>query len=67
MAGFASSLIGCLQTAGGSLVGYVIGALYNRTALPMALAVGVSAALAGITYFGFLAGPSPAPNRFGGS
>jgi DHA1 family bicyclomycin/chloramphenicol resistance-like MFS transporter len=67
MAGFASSLIGCLQTAGGSLVGYVIGALYNRTAEPMALAVGCSAALAGITYFGFLAGASPAPNRVGGS
>lgn len=54
MAGFASSLIGCLQTAGGSAVGYAIGAFYDRTALPMALAVGLSAALAGITYFGFL-------------
>ena len=74
MAGFASSLIGCLQTAGGSLIGYVIGALYDRTALPMALAVGVSAALAGVTYFGFLDGlaetgppPAPAPYRQGGS
>jgi DHA1 family bicyclomycin/chloramphenicol resistance-like MFS transporter len=70
MAGFASSLIGCLQTAGGSLVGYLIGALYNRTAVPMALAVGLSAALAGVTYFGFLsnlADPMPAPNRHGGS
>ena len=54
MAGFASSLIGCLQTAGGSLIGYAIGVLYDRTALPMALAVGLSAALAGVTYFGFL-------------
>jgi len=66
MAGFASSLIGCLQTAGGSLVGYAIGALYNRTALPMALAVGASAALTGITYFGFLsrlAEAAPAPDR----
>ena len=54
MAGFASSLIGCLQTAGGSLIGYVVGALYDRTAVPMALAVGLSAALAGVTYFGFL-------------
>ncbi len=64
MAGFASSLIGCLQTAGGGLIGYVIGALYDRTALPMALAVGLSAALAGITYFAFLsriAEPGPAP------
>jgi MFS transporter, DHA1 family, multidrug resistance protein len=54
MAGFASSLIGCLQTAGGSLIGYAIGALYDRTALPMALAFGSSAELAGVTYFGFL-------------
>jgi DHA1 family bicyclomycin/chloramphenicol resistance-like MFS transporter len=55
MAGFASSLIGCLQTAGGSLVGYVLGALYDRTALPLALGVAVSAALVAITYFGWLA------------
>jgi DHA1 family bicyclomycin/chloramphenicol resistance-like MFS transporter len=54
MAGFASSLIGCLQTAGGSLVGYLLGALYDRTALPLALGVGVSAALAAATYFLFL-------------
>jgi DHA1 family bicyclomycin/chloramphenicol resistance-like MFS transporter len=70
MAGFASSLIGCLQTAGGSLVGYIIGALYNRTAVPMALAVGLSAALAGVTYFGFLgnlAEPMPTPYRQGGN
>lgn len=70
MAGFASSLIGCLQTAGGSLIGYVVGALYDRTAVPMALAVGLSAALAGITYFGFLGSlvdQMPAPNRHGGS
>jgi DHA1 family bicyclomycin/chloramphenicol resistance-like MFS transporter len=70
MAGFASSLIGCLQTAGGSLVGYVIGTLYDRTALPMALAVGLSASLAGVTYFGFLGSlaetdPAPAPYRRG--
>jgi DHA1 family bicyclomycin/chloramphenicol resistance-like MFS transporter len=54
MAGFASSLIGALQTAGGALVAYITGALYNRTALPLALGVGISAALAGITYFMFL-------------
>jgi len=68
MAGFASSLIGCLQTAGGSLIGYAIGALYDRTAVPMALAVGLSAALAGATYFGFLGRlvePTPAPYRQG--
>ena len=68
MAGFASSLIGCLQTAGGSLIGYLVGTLYDKTALPMALAVGTSAALAGITYFGFLgrlveSGPATAPYR----
>jgi DHA1 family bicyclomycin/chloramphenicol resistance-like MFS transporter len=70
MAGFASSLIGCLQTAGGSLIGYIVGALYDRTAVPMALAVGLSAVLAGITYFGLLGSlvdPIPAPNRHGGS
>ncbi len=54
MAGFASSLIGSLQTAGGGLVGYVVGALYDGTAMPLALAVGISAALAGLTYFAFL-------------
>lgn len=62
MAGFASSLIGCLQTAAGSLAGYLLGLLYNRSALPMALAVALSAALVGITYFGFLSrtGATPA-------
>jgi DHA1 family bicyclomycin/chloramphenicol resistance-like MFS transporter len=54
MAGFASSLIGALQTAGGALVAYAVGATYNRTALPLALGVGISAGLAGITYFLFL-------------
>jgi MFS transporter, DHA1 family, multidrug resistance protein len=70
MAGFASSLIGCLQTATGSLVGYLLGALYDRSARPMAAAIAASAALAGITYFGFLAGhaesrPGPAPRNQG--
>jgi MFS transporter, DHA1 family, multidrug resistance protein len=70
MAGFASSLIGCLQTAAGSPIGYVIGALYDRTALPMALAVGMSASLAGATYFGCLGslaetGSTPVPYRRG--
>jgi hypothetical protein len=32
----------------------LLGALYNRTALPPALWVGISGALAGITYFAFL-------------
>ena len=54
MAGFASSLIGCFQTAAGSLVGYILGALYDRSAVPMAVAVAISAALVGIIYFGFL-------------
>ncbi len=57
MAGFASSLIGCLQTAGGGLAGYALAAFYDRSALPMALAVALSAAGTAITYFGFLAGP----------
>jgi DHA1 family bicyclomycin/chloramphenicol resistance-like MFS transporter len=54
MAGFAASLIGALQTAGGALVAYIVGALYNRTALPLALGVGIPAVLAGITCFIFL-------------
>jgi len=54
MAGFASSLIGCLQTGAGSLVGYALGMLYNRTALPMAIAIAASAGFAGLTYFGLL-------------
>ena len=61
MAGFASSLIGCVQTAGGSLVGYVLGAVYNRTALPLALGVAGSAALVALTYFGWLARAAPGP------
>ena len=61
MAGFASSLIGCLQTAGGSVTGYLLGAVYNGTALPMALLVALSAVFAAATYFGFLAsGRTPA-------
>jgi DHA1 family bicyclomycin/chloramphenicol resistance-like MFS transporter len=55
MAGFASSLIGCLQTAGGGMLGYLLGRLYDRSAVPMAVAIAGAAALAGVTYFGFLA------------
>ena len=68
MAGFASSLIGCLQTAGGSLVGYILGAVYNRTALPLAHGVAVSAALVAIAYFGWLArvGGPPIVQRVAG-
>jgi DHA1 family bicyclomycin/chloramphenicol resistance-like MFS transporter len=70
MAGFASSLIGCLQTAGGSLVGYLLGAFYDRTALPLGLGVGVSAGLVALTYFAFLgrlgaARIAAAPHRHG--
>lgn len=39
LAGLASSLMGCLQTAGGALAGYVVGALYNGTTLPMAATI----------------------------
>ena len=73
MAGFASSLIGCLQTAAGSLVGYLLGAFYDRSARPMAAAIAASAALAGLTYFAFLAGRAaglpavPPPSRGEGS
>lgn len=59
MTGFASSLIGCLQTAAGGIVGYALGAVYNRTALPMALGVAGSAALVAITYFGWLTRRGP--------
>ncbi len=54
MAGFASSLIGCLQTAGGSLVGYLLGAVYDRSAIPLAAAIAIAAAASGALYFGFL-------------
>ena len=71
MAGFASSLIGALQTVGGAFVAYIVGALYNRTALPLALGVGISAALAGAAYFIFLdrlaAAPPSRPSRQGDS
>jgi DHA1 family bicyclomycin/chloramphenicol resistance-like MFS transporter len=54
MAGFASSLMGCLQTASGSLTGYLLSVFYNRSAVPMVVAVTFSAVLVGIAYFGFL-------------
>ena len=63
MAGFASSLIGCLQTAGGSIVGYLLGLLYDHTAVPMAVAIAASAAAAALAYFALASrsgsGPHP--------
>jgi MFS transporter, DHA1 family, multidrug resistance protein len=35
VAGTASSVLGFLQTAGGGLIGALIGQLYNGTALPL--------------------------------
>jgi DHA1 family bicyclomycin/chloramphenicol resistance-like MFS transporter len=54
MAGFASSLIGCLQTASGSLVGYVLGLVYDRSAVPMTMAIAASAGIVGLIVFGWL-------------
>jgi len=63
MAGFASSIIGCLQTASGSLAGFLLGLAYNRSAVPMATAVALSASLAALSYFGLLARSQPASSR----
>ena len=63
MAGFASSIIGCLQTASGSLAGFLLGLAYNRSAVPMATAVALSAILAALSYFGLLARSQPASSR----
>jgi len=63
MAGFASSIIGCLQTASGSLAGFLLGLAYNRSAVPMAIAVAFSATLAGVSYFGLLARSKTVSNR----
>lgn len=46
LAGLASSLMGCLQTAGGAVAGYCVGAFYNGTTLPMALTIAGMATLA---------------------
>lgn len=45
LAGLSSSLIGCLQTAGGALTGFCVGAFYNRTPLSLAVTVAVMALL----------------------
>jgi F420-0:gamma-glutamyl ligase-like protein len=37
------------------MLGYLLGRLYDRSAVPMAVAIAGAAALAGVTYFGFLA------------
>lgn len=63
MAGFASSIIGCLQTASGSLAGFLLGLAYNRSAVPMAIAVAFSAMLTALSYFGLLARSRAAPSR----
>jgi DHA1 family bicyclomycin/chloramphenicol resistance-like MFS transporter len=46
MAGLASALTGGLQTVGGSLAGFLVGAFYNGTALPMACTVAIMGTLA---------------------
>ena len=63
MAGFASSIIGCLQTASGSLAGFLLALAYNRSAVPMAAAVALSAALTALSYFGLLAPGRPVAGR----
>ena len=44
-AGVISSLMGVLQTAGGALAGYLVGAFYDHTPLSLAVTVGAFAAL----------------------
>jgi DHA1 family bicyclomycin/chloramphenicol resistance-like MFS transporter len=46
IAGTASSLMGALATVGGAVGGALIGQLYNGTAVPVALCVGVALGLA---------------------
>jgi DHA1 family bicyclomycin/chloramphenicol resistance-like MFS transporter len=43
LAGVASSVIGSLQTIGGALSGYVVGALYDQSSRSLALTVGTMA------------------------
>lgn len=46
IAGLASSLMGGLQTSGGALAGYLVGAFFDHTSRPLALTVAVFAILA---------------------
>ena len=50
LAGLSSSLIGCLQTAGGALTGFLVGTFYNRTPLSLAVTVAVMAFLTFLIY-----------------
>jgi DHA1 family bicyclomycin/chloramphenicol resistance-like MFS transporter len=50
LAGLSSSLIGCLQTAGGALTGFLVGAFYDRTPLSLAVTVAVMAFLTFLIY-----------------
>ena len=45
LAGMASSFLGSVQTLGSALAGYVVGLFYNRTPLPMAIAVAAAGLL----------------------
>ncbi len=45
-AGVASSVLGVFQMAGGALAGFVVSALYDRTARPMAISVALLAGVA---------------------
>jgi MFS transporter, DHA1 family, multidrug resistance protein len=45
LAGLSSSLIGSLQTAGGALTGFAVGAFYNQTAFSLAVVTAVMAIL----------------------
>ncbi len=55
-AGIASSVIGSMQTAGGALAGYFVGAFYNHTPQSLAVTVAVLATLA------FMVRDRPAPS-----
>jgi DHA1 family bicyclomycin/chloramphenicol resistance-like MFS transporter len=54
MAGTASSLIGSSQMLFGSLVGWVVSRLYDRSSLPMAASVALMSATAALIYLALL-------------
>jgi DHA1 family bicyclomycin/chloramphenicol resistance-like MFS transporter len=57
MAGAASALLGVFQMAGGALAGWAVSALYDHSARPMALAVGVLGAAALLVHTALLGHP----------
>jgi DHA1 family bicyclomycin/chloramphenicol resistance-like MFS transporter len=61
MAGAASSLLGVFQMVGGAFAGWLVGALYDRTARPMALTVAGLGAMALLVHATMVRRPAVAP------